>query len=339
MRHLSRILAFQYYNPFKRWIEQLRDSELTALVAGYSKKWGNQISVPENLEGIFYRSIVIDPASHDKDVNIEYLKYTIDWDRLASEIKYNYASEKSYEHLKSEANLVIILLEKAMVLLEAFFPIKEFGLPNYQVLSILMNFLLDKNFLIVPENIVHDHWVRDEEDLVIPYIDNSLDTHGTLKDMEIQYLRSKIKDLKPDIDIDYEMWNDGFAYQKEMMGQVLKMNTSVSLRIEPTLTKKHLTGMYKDTKTSVFDEVMDSFQLASGEIGPELTNNCKKLKTIASRAELYMDLRFNQKKSYAEISQILNKKGVRDDILELAEAVGLTEESKMITSRHKGDNT
>lgn len=326
---LARLLSFQHYNHFIERIGHLNeDKYYQNILNEYIEKWGNTITLPENLEEEIYRNIDIDVVKDTGEVLEEepqsvISKITINWDNVYAGISFKKLHKDDSEKLILQAKIIIVLLEKCWDLIDIFFPVTVYGLPNHQFICILMNLLVDDKFKVTTGDIKNDYWIKKGEDsLVRPFIYKTNDIYRVLKDMEIAYLRQKLQEKVPDLNIEDEMFKDGYFLKKQAMGKILNKDL-LYLHIEPMITKSHLTKGYNGK--NVFDEIKTSLEVTSPEVFPELVKDCSKLLTILIRSETFIDLWLNKKMKYKAISETTGLKysQVRDDITELAEAIGV----------------
>lgn len=327
----------------------------------------DELSLPPQLEAILFMNLQITTVS-DENGDITLDKTFINWRRIEAEIeswlhedsdqpefrfhsdftdKFSYTEKEKInglllqdidEIMRLKASFQVLLLQKSFLIVNEFFPINKYGLPEARFLELLMNFFLDPGFIIETDNIIDNFTVNiNGNDINWCFnVMRSNDCYAILKEKENKYLCNKLKQLNPDINIVEEMYKDGFANSLFVFDKILGLNPAYAINLRPEVEKTNL----KDNLGNIY-RVVDRLKNDDGT----LDDGCiKSLITVSEKARLYMKLRFCDNKSYQEIHDYLNDNKVHksysivcDEIKELSSTIGFDELNSQIETG-KPDN-
>lgn len=370
---IIRFFAVQMYEPFIEDIKPLQeDNEIKRYLEQLTRESVFPIMLPANFEMIVHKNIVIrgkdlSPKKLKDSVVLD--SVWVNWNRVKSEInsalrndiylkkeisqritnKQKFlADEKEKainetaldQHIDLQAEFVVNLLDKSFPLIEKYFRLDEYGLPSLRFMELFLNRIIGEQLTIKGskvERFIAAFKVGSDTYTINmgPQFNRIFDKYSLLKDYEIHYLRRKLTELNPNVNLSDEMQKDGYDKHKNMLEKIIKLQepvfyVSFDLDIKKTHLKKQ-EGFIKE-----FSNYKESFE---GSIAKKVRRKMKaeeRLKTystVIEHIDRYFDLRFNRKKTYQQIQTELGQANfnvVWRDIQELADKLGFTEENKRI---------
>ncbi|MDD4834017.1 MAG: hypothetical protein PHC44_04705 [Lutispora sp.] len=301
------------------------------------------LTIPKNIDFIIYTNIHFTLSDNikvdDADDCCDVLPY-VDWDinikKVRNTITEYYKEEelnqlnKKLDILKDSdamrmlkevqfvsslrAGFLSIILEYCFKVIKIYFPIKEYGIPTYDLIVSMINSLYDNAEIKIDE----------------PRINYTYDVYNIKLIKENEYLKKKLEELG--LDINKEMIKDGVAFSLEAYEEGFKKNSVYSFVFNPFIDKAYL---IKNANSIVnYTEKLDE------ELIKDIGYYSMKLDTYERQAKWYIDKRYNEKKSpkkiYFELINddksftISDDKELRDQIYNLAELAGFSDLEKAV---------
>jgi hypothetical protein len=367
-----RFFAVQMYEPFIADIEPIqKDKKITHLIGQLSALSVSSIILPANFEMAVHKNIVVqakDMAPEALCDSIVLDHVWVNWVRLKSIITSAlkndiHNSEELSEHIEKDqllmeekrkatekttqdqvidlqAELISTLLEKSFPLIEKYFQLDRFGLPSSKLLELMMNRIIGGK-LEIQEKEVDRHsatFKMGEDDYTVnlgPRFYKIQDMYALLKDYEVHYLRRKLEELNPGINLADEMTKDGYDIHKYMLEKIInKQELVFYISFNADFKKTHLKK--DDVFLNNYKQFARDFTKSLSELTRSKLKTEERLKTLHTTLEhinMYFDLRFNKKMSYEDIQRKIgqsNFETVWRDIQALAEKIGFTDENIQI---------
>ncbi|MCR3921579.1 MAG: hypothetical protein NUK65_03555 [Firmicutes bacterium] len=134
--------------------------------------------------------------------------------------------------IEVQVDFIIYLLKKSFPLIEKYFSLDEYGLPSLRFIELFLNRILGEQLIIKGHKV---DWssatFKIGKDVYTvnlgPQFNRVHDKYALLKDYEIHYLRQKLKELNPNINLADEMQKDGYDKHMYMLEKIIKLQDPV----------------------------------------------------------------------------------------------------------------